>query len=165
MRNGPRVEKRKDATFVLRSLPPSLALALREIPLLVADGGAGVPGRHEASPYRNDPLADEHWSRHAAPGLRHLFEEARDTVLRDLRGLEAESGLRRGFRIAVPAKHLPAWLSTLAAVRVALGERHCVTEAEMEADLPAEIRDERDRAVILIHLLGWIQGLLVEAGA
>jgi len=165
MRKGPRVEKLKDATFVLRDLPPSLALALGEIPALVAEGSAGAPRRHEGSPYRDDPRADDHWSRHAAPGLRHLFEEARDTVLRDLRGLEPESGHRRGFRLAVPAKHLPAWLSTLAGVRVVLGDRHSVTEAEMEADLPAEIRDERDRAVILIHLLGWIQGLLVEAGA
>jgi hypothetical protein len=165
VKRGPRVEKCRDATFLLRSLPPSLVLALRELPLLVADDGAGLRGRHEGSPYPGDPAGDEHWEKRAVPELRHLYEEARSTVLRDLQGLEPETGLSRGFRLAVPAEHLPAWLSTLAAARVGLGDRHGVTEAEMEVDLPAEIRSERDRAVLLIHLLGWIQGLLVEAGA
>ncbi len=65
----------------------------------------------------------------------------------------------------IPVDHLPAWLSALAAVRVALGETHGLTEEELESALPPVLTCERDRAVLLVHLLGWVQGLLVEGPA
>lgn len=69
------------------------------------------------------------------------------------------------FRMEIPAPHLNAWLSALAAARVALSEVHSIGETEMESPLPAEIVSDRDRSVLVIHLLGWVQGLLLEAGA
>jgi len=159
---GPRVERRKDGGLVLRDLPPAIGLALRELRELLRPDGEGRPARLAGSPYAGDEEGDGHWRRHAEPELRHLFESARTTVLRDLEGLAPESIFRGGLRLPIPAKHVAAWLSTLAGVRVALGDRHGITAFEMDAGFPTDIKDARDRAVLLVHLLGWVQGLLID---
>ena len=161
---GPSVERGKDGALVLRRLPPAPTLALLELPRLLAPGGAGLPPRLEGCPYEGDDEAGEQWKRHAVPELRHLFEGARDTVLRDLAGIEPEKENPLRFRLSLPASHLPAWISTLGGVRVALGERNGVTEDDMESDLPALPSTEKDRALLRIYLLGTVQGMLLEAG-
>ena len=161
-RKGPRVERRKDGALVLRDLPPALGIALTELRGLLRPGGEGRPERLAGSPYADDAEGDAHWKRYAQPELLHLFETARATVLRDLDGLAADSMFGGRMRLPIPAKHLAAWHSTLAGVRVALGDRHGVTAFEMDEGLPPEIASERDRAILLVHLLGWVQGLLLE---
>lgn len=161
-RRRPRVQRRKDGAIVLRDLPPALALALHELRNLLRPDGEGRPTRLADSAYPDDPEGDDHWKKHAVPVLLHLFESARATVLRDLDGLQSEFQFGGRQMLAIPEKHLPAWLSTLAGVRVALGDRHSVTALEMDEGLPSEIASERDRAIILVHLLGWVQGLLLD---
>ena len=161
-RKRPRVERRKDGAIVLRDLPPALGLALQELRNLLRPDGDGRPARLAASPYDHDAEGDAHWRRHAEPELLHLFESARATVLRDLDGLMSEFPFGGRQKLAIPEKHLPAWLSTLSGVRVALGDRHEVTAFEMDQGLPNEITCERDRAILLVHLLGWVQGLLLD---
>lgn len=161
----PRVEKGPDGAFLVRHIPPVLALALDRLPGLLAEDGPGAGRRIRETPFPGDDEAAEQWKRYAVPELEHLFAAARDVVVKDLRGLERDGRWANGSRLKIPAGHLAAWLSSLAAVRVALGETHGFTAAEMEAALPPAVTSEREQALLLVHLLGWMQGILVEAGA
>jgi hypothetical protein len=40
-----------------------------------------------------------------------------------------------------------------------------VSEKDMESPLGSVSRSKKQRALLQIHLLGWVQGLLIEAGA
>ncbi len=161
----PRVEPTPGGALRLRYLPPLMTMALRGLPEVLADGAPGIREHLGRSPFEGDPEAAAQWERYAAPDLAHLFRSARDIVAEDLRGLSPEPRLPVRFRMEIPAPHLNAWLSALAAARVALSEVHSIGETEMESPLPAEIVSDRDRSVLVIHLLGWVQGLLLEAGA
>lgn len=161
----PRAEKTPSGVFTLRDLPPLMALALRQLPLLLRDDAPGIRDRLAGTPYPGDAEGTRHWERHAAPELAHLFQAAREVVEGDLSALAPEAGRPGRFRIKIPPEHLAAWLSSLAAARVGLGETHGFGEVDLEAELPLEITTERERAALLIHLLGWVQGLLIEAGA
>ena len=165
-RTLPCVERSKGGgEYVLRRLPPVMALALRELPALLADDAPGIRDRLTGNPYPQDEEAAGQWEKYAVPELEHLFRSARDLVGRDLAGLEPEPRLPNRFRLEIPDAHLSAWLSSLAAVRVALGEANELTEEELESLLPPVLTCERDRAILLVHLLGWVQGLLVEGPA
>jgi hypothetical protein len=165
-RTLPCVEVKKDGgELLLRKLPPVMALALRELPALLADDAPGIRNRLTGNPYPGDEEAARQWEKYAVPELEHLFRSARDLVGRDLASLAPEPRLRNRFRVEIPAAHLSAWLSSLASVRVALGEAHSLTEEELESLLPPVLTCERDRAILLVHLLGWVQGLLVEGPA
>jgi len=161
----PRVVKAKDGAFVLRNVPPAMAIVLRQLPELLSDGSPGIRERLTGSPYPGDDEGSEQWEKYAVPELEHLFRSARDLVVEDVAGLGPESRSADRFQVSIPAKHLAAWISSLAAVRVALGGVHRLTEQEMESELPPVLVTARDRAVLVVHLLGWVQGLLVEAGA
>lgn len=161
----PRVVKSKDGAFVLRNVPPVMALVLRQLPELLSDGSPGIRGRLTGSPYPGDPEGSAQWEKYAVPELEHLFRSARDLVVKDIGSLGPEAKATDRFQVEIPANHLAAWISSLAAVRVALGGVHGLTEQEMESELPPVLVTARDRAVLVVHLLGWVQGLLVEAGA
>jgi hypothetical protein len=132
---------------------------------MLADDAPGIRDRLTGSPYEDDAEAKRQWQKYALPELAHLFESARTTVTRDLQRLAPDAGEPACFQIRIPAAHLPAWLSSLAAVRVALAETHDVSEKDMESPLGSVSRSKKQRALLQIHLLGWVQGLLIEAGA
>jgi len=157
----PRVERKRGALAV-RDMPPALVGALAQLPRLLADDAPGILCRTVATPYPGDDARTGEWERHAVPELAHLFASARTLVLEDLERLRADGRSGRAFRIDIPARHHAAWLSALAAARVALGEAHGISAADMDAPLPDVIAAERDRAVVLVHLLGWMQSLLVQ---
>jgi len=161
----PRVVADGSGAFGLRLLPPLMAMALRQLPLLLADGAPGVRDHLERSPCPAGGTEAEEWERFAAPDLAHLFRSAREVVEGDLASLVMEPELPGRFRLDIPPGHQHAWLSSLAAARVTLSEVHSIGEKEMESPLPEEIDSDRDRSILLIHLLGWVQGLLLEAGA
>lgn len=162
----PSVRKLGSGAFVLRDLPPLITQALQRLPEILADDAPGIARRASPDAYVDDAERNEEWRRFAAPELRHLFVSAREIVTRDLEGLKRGRGLaRRGWRLEIPPEHLTAWLSSLAAARVALGEAHELDAAMLEKELPPVLTSQAERATLLIHLLGWVQGLLVEAGA
>ncbi|MHC4472148.1 MAG: DUF2017 family protein [Planctomycetota bacterium] len=148
--------------MLLRHVPPALAYALRQLPLLLSDDAPGLRSRVASSPYPDDDEESRQWSRHATPELEHLFVSARQVVLTDLLGL-CPDGSRGDHRIEIPATHVTAWLSALGAARVGLGEAYRVEARDMSQPRTEEIRGERDRAILLIHLLGWMQALLVDS--
>lgn len=154
-----RIVIESDGTWTVLGMPPLLAWALRELPSLLADDADGVEERICPSPYPDDPEKSEEWRRLNEPELAHLFRAARELVTEDLETLEYEPG---GFRIRIPGNHRPAWLSALAAARVAKGEALGVDADDMDRPFDSELHSLKDRVVLLIHLLGWMQGLLVE---
>jgi len=159
----PSVDRTDEGDVVLRNLPAVFAYALRQLPLLLSDDAPGVRCRIEQSPYGEDEEGTEDWVRHATPELEHLFVSARKLVLSDLSRLEPEDGLQLAFRISIPGAHVNAWLSALGAARIGLGDAHGLTADDMDGPPSAEFRTERDRAVLLIHVLGWAQALLIHA--
>ncbi len=147
----------------MRGLPPHLAQVLMLLPGLLADSAPGIPGRAAVSPYEDDEESDEEWVRHGTPELLHLFASAREVVLEDLGSLRRD---RWGaFRLDIPPGHEPAWLSALAAVRVALGESNELTSEDMGRAFPEEVRSRRGRTVVIVGLLGWMQELLIPPEA
>ena len=159
--NRPSVERGDDAV-VLRGLPPAITYALRMLPILLGDDAPGVRSRVELSPYAEDE-GSEDWVRYATPELEHLFATARELVLGDLDRLEPEDEIPPAFRISIPGTHVNAWLAALNAARVGLGERHEIDEDDTNEPPTGAVGTERDRAILLVHLLGWVQALLIRA--
>jgi hypothetical protein len=158
----PEVEGQEEEFLRVRHIPPVLAQALKELPALLHDEAPGIRERVAPVNYE-DEEHEEEWQRLACPELKHLFSSARALVLEDLGSLRRESKFSRSWSLTIPAAHLQAWLSALGAARVAMGDHHELSAAEMEAELPAVLTNERERAVLLIHLLGWMQGMLLDA--
>jgi hypothetical protein len=142
-----------------------MVLALHQLPALLSDQSPRIRRRLTGCPYGDDAEAAALWEKHAVPELEHLFREARDLVAKDLAGLGPVPGSRVRYLLPIPGKHLGAWLSSLAAVRVSLADVHRLTEAEMESPLPPVMVSPKERALLVVHLLGWVQGLLLEASA
>lgn len=154
-----RVSIAPDGTWTVLGMPPLLAWALRELPSLLADDADGIDERICPSPYPDDPEKSEEWRRLNEPELAHLFRSARELVTEDLGTLAYEPG---GFTIRIPEDHRTAWISALAAARVAKGDALGVDADDMDRPLDSDLHSVKDRVVLLIHLLGWMQGLLVE---
>jgi hypothetical protein len=161
----PRALVRADGSLLLRDLPPVMVLALHQLPALLSDQSPRIRRRLTGCPYGDDAEAGAHWEKHAVPELEHLFREARDLVAKDLAGLGPAPGSRVRYLLPIPGKHLGAWLSSLAAVRVSLADVHRLTETEMESPLPPVMVSPKERALLVVHLLGWVQGLLLEASS
>jgi hypothetical protein len=134
---------------------------MQQLPVLLADGAPGIAGRLCSNPFRTEDEAEE-WDRNSAPELRHLFASARSIVLEDLEGLEREPDALERFRLRIPGEHITAWLSALAAARVALGESHEVNADDMSAPPPTAPESGREYAILLIQLLGWLQAVLID---
>ena len=156
----PRAERSPEGDVVLRSMSIIFAVALQRLPALLSGSAPGVEDRMAPSPFPKGGEDDGDWERHAAPDLRHLFVTARETVIEDLAALSSDGD---AWRLPIPARHMTAWLSALSAARVALGETHHVTADDMSRELLDPDPHGKDRALAMIHILGYLQELLVRA--
>ena len=108
-----------------------------------------------------DATFNTEWEHFVIPDLRHLLVTAGETVTRDLTALEADPQHPHFFQVAFPATHLDAWLSALNQARLILGEQFHVTDRDLDRrDL--DPHSAADRALLRIHLLGWLLELLVD---
>jgi hypothetical protein len=160
------VTRSPEGDLELRHIPPALAFALRELPKLLSGEFPESTSRIHQDPYsevgrEGEDENSEEWARHGHPELRHLFDSAREIVLRDLAGLGMDGLLPPAWRLRIPGSNVPAWLSALAAARVGLGEAHEVTSADLERVGGSLLPNERDRGILLIQLLGWMQAILI----
>jgi hypothetical protein len=148
----------------LREIDVSLAGLLLSVPD-ATDPGDSDPALSrlfpDPAPQADADLA-ENWEEFVRPDLRHLFEQAVDTVRRDLAAMKSPTA-RAGGHLKIPAPHFDAWLNTLNQARLALFARHGFTEADMERPLPAAVSSPADLALIQIHLYGLIQEFLIRA--
>jgi hypothetical protein len=160
------VERNAEGDLDIRNMPAALVYALRELPKLLSEEFPESTSRIEQAPYGggNEDGNEENsadWERHGHPELRHLFESARDLVIEDLQSLKREGLLPPLYRIRIPGTNVTAWLSAIAAARVGLGEVHEVTPEDLEHVRGALFTKERDRGILIIQILGWMQAILI----
>jgi hypothetical protein len=155
-----RVEIAAAGDLELRDLPPICAETLLRIPDELRRDDEEVRARLMPDAYDDDE-AREQWRRLAQPELEHLFQGRVEIVEQDLRSLEEDGPLT--FRMAVPAAHRTAWLSSLNAARLSMFISGGLAAKDMERE-PGSIGDyEKDVTLLRIHLLAFVQELLLEA--
>lgn len=155
--------------------------------LLCGLPAAGDPGEHPGARERifstpsgtaKEAEFREDWRAYVQPDLAHLFASARETVEEDLATLRAEldkldSGTGRGVdeeqatlvSLAIPRKHLEAWLSALNQARLVLAEQHGIGEKEINVRLEKLAEEQRLRALLHLHFSEVVYHLLLETPA
>jgi len=159
------ISRRDDKTLLLAGLDAFLFELLRQLDAAAALGPDDLAnGRffpRPASEEENEINAD--WREYIVPELHHLFEDARKTVQRDLDTVESGPGDPSKLSVVIPLEHGDAWLNALNQARLALAERHRVSEEDMELRLPMIVKTDRDFALLQIQFYGLVQEFLVEA--
>jgi hypothetical protein len=155
------VKRNARGVLVFRNIADICADALRVVPVVLESDDPRVRDRLLPRTYEDDELERE-WRRIGAPELEHLFASRTRLIEKDLRTLKRR---RDGtYTLHIPRPHESAWLSGLNAARHALFLLNELDAADMERD-PEELEDPR-RALALfhIHLLAWMQELIMQAG-
>lgn len=139
----------------IKGIEPLLAMCLQELPAVLEkrDSPAARP-RLFPNPTGADAKANDDWQQFVAPELRHLFVSAGETVVRDLTALDGDT-------LTFPAEHVNAWMSALNQARLILGELHEIADHDMDPN-DLDPRVPKQRAVLLIHLYGYLLQLFVE---
>ena len=190
--NAPRATTLSDGGIRLEELAPWFVSALLELPALLAPRQNGSVDRRLCPDPTVDNDLNEDWERFVRPELFALLASSREIVLRDLGSLQAadpETPIGP-WTLTIPGEHLKAWMSALNAARLTIAELFRISEEDMregddgeddpwledaqdEGKEPAssartghrrerESRRIKQMAVAQIHILGWIQQLLVE---
>ena len=165
--SGPVLTRDDDGAVIFDELAPWFVSVLLELPhLLGPDQPDAV--RERLFPHPVDGEEDRaDWKKYVHPELFALLASAREIVLTDVRGLspaDDADGLDL-WRMRVPREHVNGWISALNAGRLALGARYEVDEDAMSEERLEEPEDwsEQRVAVAKIHLLGWLQQMILEA--
>lgn len=139
----------------LSGVPALLARFLFELPEILRRRDE-AHGRLFQDLVPHEPDTNAEWHRLMDADLQHLFASAEETVLRDLTQFDAEKG-----EVVFPVAHVRAWMGALNQARLILGELHHVNEHDMDAD-NLDMTDPRQRALLQIHLLGWLLHLFID---
>jgi hypothetical protein len=148
----------------IRGIDLLLASILQELPQILEHRDA--PAAHERlfpNPTANDEKTNADWQQLVGPDLRHLFVAAGETVARDLTALEPEPLTEGRVQVTFPAEHLNAWMNALNQARLILAEQFHLDEAALNAE-SFDLKEAESRAVLKVHLLGYLLHLLVELG-
>jgi hypothetical protein len=161
----PSLHREDDGGLRLDDLAPWFVSVLLEIPdLLEPDQPDEVLKRLYPEP-SDDKGQIEEWEKFVHPDLFALIASAREIVMKDLASLvpaDTESPLGT-WEMRVPAEHVNAWISALNAARLALGAANSIEEEDMnDDDMSEESWDDKRMAVAKIHLLGWLQQMIIE---
>ena len=153
-----------DGTLSLLFLPPELAALLLELPgILDDDDRPEVQSRRYQDPTADNDEANAEWQRMMRPDLLHLFGEARDVVAQDLELVRATLEHPLGARLDIVPEHMNAWISALQLARVSLGAAHGLDEEDVDVEAVLAEPGPRSQAMLRMHVLGDLQGLLLQA--
>jgi len=110
-----------------------------------------------------DPVEEAAWRRLTEADLQHLVLSRREVVEADFARMRPDGpGL---YRWPIGKGHEHAWLSSLNAARLALFELHGLGPKDMDVE-PEDVDDEeRQLALVRIHILGFIQELILHGEA
>jgi hypothetical protein len=161
----PIIELGDDGELILKRLPPVYGELLSQVPVILQLGTD--PTVYESlfgDSFPGDPKAQEEWDRFETPELFALLASQTDIVESDLRGLTVEPG-GEGMELTIPASHRNAWMAALNATRLMLADQYEIGEADMNRELELDEPDEREIALLKIHLLADVQSLIVDAGS
>ncbi|MHC4938393.1 MAG: DUF2017 family protein [Planctomycetota bacterium] len=166
---SPRVTRMSDGSVRVGDLAPWFVGVMLELPdLLQSDQPEEVSKRLYPEP-SDDEKINEDWEKYVRPELFALVASAREIVIKDIgnMGPDEDAGGLALWNLDIPAQHIQAWISALNVARLTLSEKHKVHEGDMEE--PDELDEEEDEwsekrfAVARIHLLGYLQQILIEA--
>jgi hypothetical protein len=143
----------KAKTFVFSGLEPFTADLLRRLPGCATADDDVARARIFPSPTGgSDEETDCDWSENVEPELRELFASHIDTVAADLAHMKPDE---EGETLSIPEKNAPAWIHTLNQARLALGERHGMTEQHLNfGEFPENQEDAF--AVLQVEFYGQI---------
>ena len=157
---GPFWTRDDDGNLVLRFLPRHFDELLLEIPDLLAEDPPDAVRERLFPTLSDDEETNREWVKLVHPELYSLLASAREIVSRDLESLRRPGSLSRSLEIPQPHRH--AWISALNAARLALAAANGIEEDDMDHERPLDFENERDRAVVKIHLLAEIQAMLIH---
>jgi hypothetical protein len=151
----------QDGTRWLRQVTPLCADTLRRMLEWIESDDPRVKKRLFPDTFV-DPEEEAAWRRLMQTDLEHLVLSRRQILEKDLARMRPDGpGL---FRLPIGKNHGQAWLSALNAARLALFELHGLGPEHMDSE-PEELDDEeRQLALVRIHLMGFLQELLLHGG-
>jgi len=188
---GPQLTRMSDGSLRFSELAPWFVGVLVQLPdLLDPDQPEAVSQRLYPQPSDDDEIQKD-WEKYVRPELFALVASAREIVLKDIGNLRlgpdpdptGDSGdlLPPGLAMCsldIPGEHVQGWISALNVARLTLSTRFEVEDTDMvEPDLGEEDEDEEIEAedesfeevfdtkriaIAQIHLLGFIQQMLIE---
>ncbi|MEM8885856.1 MAG: DUF2017 family protein [Planctomycetota bacterium] len=167
---GPELVRLSDGSLQIKQLAPWFVGVLFELPaLLDSDQPEEVSRRLYPEPSDDEEIR-ETWDKYVRPELFALVASAREIVSKDIEELgptEDEEAGPAFWELAIPEKHIQAWISALNIARLSLATKYGVEGADIEEliDLnedESEEAAERRYAITRVHLLGWLQQLLIE---
>ncbi|MFQ5503760.1 MAG: DUF2017 family protein [Planctomycetota bacterium] len=159
--NPPALEIGPDGELDFRRLPPIYAEILLQLPEILNDTEDEVRKRLFPASYPADPDKEAEWDRLSRPELFALFSSQLEIVSQDLEGLACEPG-DRGYRLRLPGSHQNAWIAALNAARHLLASQFSIGEADMDREPDLDAPTDKDIALLKVHLLGYIQGMIVD---
>ncbi len=110
-----------------------------------------------------DPEEERAWRRLMHTDLEHLVLSRKEIVLGDLARIRVdEPGL---YSIPLPVAHEAAWLSSLNAARLALFALRGLGQADMDADVEAIDDEDKQIALVRIHLMAFAQEQILHGPA
>ncbi|GAB4156670.1 MAG: hypothetical protein Fur0037_24920 [Planctomycetota bacterium] len=132
---------------------------LRGVPMLIESKDPRV--RRRLLPDTYDEIEDQQdWRATAVPELERLFLSRGQLVSRDLQRIKKLDNLD-SWVLLIPDQHTNAWLSSLNAARLALYELNDLTPEHMERDGVQKADGKQREAILRIHFLAEIQGVLL----
>jgi hypothetical protein len=157
-----RAERDRGGDLWFRGISPFHADTLLQIASWLRSDDPRVRARLLPDTFEDDGAGEQDWRRLVAPELDHLFASRTEILRRDLATMEPDSPVT--FRLRIARGHEQAWLSSLNGARHALFLLHDLQERDMERD-PAALRDrEKELALVRIHVLAYMQELMMEHG-
>jgi len=162
----PTISRDEDGALLFTNLAPWFVSVLLELPSWLEQDKQDDTIKQRLFP---DPSDDEKqredWRKYVHPELFALLADAREIVMRDLGELiPADEGAPLGaWQMRIAAEHVNGWISALNAARLAIGAKHGIEEEDMvEEQIEPEEFDDKRLAVTKIHLLGWLQQIIIE---
>lgn len=167
---GPKITRMSDGSVRLSDLAPWFVGVLLELPdLLNSNQPEEVSRRLYPEPSDDDEQRKD-WEKYVRPELFALVSSAREIVIKDIgtMGPDEEAGGLALWELHIPTQHVQAWISALNVARLTLSEKFKVHEDDMvepddeDLDPEADEWSEKRFAIARIHLLGYLQQMLIE---
>jgi len=155
-----KVVRQPDGSVLVDHLSPLYADTLLRVPSLLDLEDPRVKKRLLPEVY-DDEDDEEQWKKYAGTEIESLFFDRKRALAKDLETMESRTAVR--FRVTIANGHVKLWLQSLNAARLALFEQHGLTQEDMEID-PADVGDEeKELALVRIHVLAHVQEVLIQS--
>ncbi len=159
---GPFAEKSPEGQLTLRNLPAFYIQCLLTLPEILDREEGDIRDALFPNAFQQAPELRKDWEKYARPDLLHLFGDRVEIIREDLRNFGINP-TTLAFNLAIPETHVSAWLASLNAARLLLGDDYGITAADMEREpILDESPEDKEIALLQISILGHVQHLMLE---